>query len=365
MKRAAADLPARINDESDLRKYRTELPNIIDDLSLSVHAQRLYSHIKRRAGAGDGGECTAGLRGMARHCRMSLGKASQARKELLDRGLIRSRKETNRDGKFEVVTIVDIWPANFAFYDSLVRGTLVARGDEITRAADAFLASYLLSDGVHIVNTPPLGVHVVNEGVHTVNTGCSCGELKKEPSEERTPKEHTPRARARAHPSPVGMGGGKAALSRFDYEREILPWAKAQKAEDPNIKSAEALARARRRDGEDDDRIAAWLEEQKPEAVTRSLQQPPPRAQMGKRQAVRHIGSILDVNPQLDIAGELAQLDVSEETRAYVLSYDFPQRRAATPTQACAAATREPELTSEPARVRHLRPVTSGASVSP
>ena len=114
---SAADAHARIVDESDLRKYRTELPNLIDDLSLSPYAQRLYSHIKRRAGASDGGECKAGLRGMARHCDMSLGKASAARKELLDRGLIRvERKSAKEGGFYDSITIVDIWPANFAFY---------------------------------------------------------------------------------------------------------------------------------------------------------------------------------------------------------------------------------------------------------
>jgi hypothetical protein len=46
---APDDTTHAIFDEGDLRKYRTEIPNIVDDLALSPHAYRLYGHMKRSA----------------------------------------------------------------------------------------------------------------------------------------------------------------------------------------------------------------------------------------------------------------------------------------------------------------------------
>lgn len=145
-------------------------------------------------------------------------------------------------------------------------------------------------------------------------------------------KSHTHRAPARGRPSAARAaragGGGASHLSRFDFQTQCVPWAEAAKAADPSIRSARALARARWKDGTADDEIAAWLESRTPQAVTRSLQTPT-RTQMGFRAALIHVRSILDVNPMLDIPGCVAQLDVSEETRAQLLSYDFSKRRGA------------------------------------
>jgi hypothetical protein len=147
---------------------------------------------------------------------------------------------------------------------------------------------------------------------------------------------HTLSAPFDAHPSATRAtraGGGGRFLSSFNLQTECLPWAKAMKAADPSIRSAAALARARYEDGTADDEIAAWLEGQTPEAVTRSLQTPT-RSQMSFRGALVHIGSILDVNTQLDIPGAVAQLDVSPETRARLLAYDFSKRRGAAAREA-------------------------------
>lgn len=102
-------------DEGDLRKYRTELPNMIDDLNLSPFAYRLYGHYKRRAGA-NGGECTEGLRGLARSCRMSINSVRGARDELAALKLIKRRPAIDALGVRDYVSIVDIWAANFAKY---------------------------------------------------------------------------------------------------------------------------------------------------------------------------------------------------------------------------------------------------------
>lgn len=84
-------------------------------------------------------------------------------------------------------------------------------------------------------------------------------------------------------------------------------------------------------DGTADDEIAAWLEARTPESLTRSLHIPP-RAQKSFRAALIHVRSVLDVNPTLDIPGCVAQLDVSEDTRAQLLAYDFSKGRKAAST---------------------------------
>jgi hypothetical protein len=82
------------------------------------------------------------------------------------------------------------------------------------------------------------------------------------------------------------------------------------------------------RDGCYDEMIADALAAQQPEAVERSLIEPP-REQMPLRLALQHIGSILKKYPNASVADELDRLDVSEETRSRVLAHDFPQKRAA------------------------------------
>lgn len=104
-----------IIDEGDLRKYRTELPNLIDDLGLSPAAYRVYGHYKRRAGA-NGGECTEGLRSISQHCKLSINTVRKGRDELLKQGLITVRETIDKTGKHDFVSIVDIWPQNFRKY---------------------------------------------------------------------------------------------------------------------------------------------------------------------------------------------------------------------------------------------------------
>jgi hypothetical protein len=44
-------------DESDLKKYRTEIPNMIFDIGLTPYEVALYGHFKRVCGAEKGGVC--------------------------------------------------------------------------------------------------------------------------------------------------------------------------------------------------------------------------------------------------------------------------------------------------------------------
>lgn len=106
---------ALIVDDGDLRKYRIELPNLIDDLGLSPHAFRLYVHIKRRAGSVASGYCWEGTKGMATACQMSTGKVSEAKAELVAANLITIERRAN-EGKTDIIRLKNIWPANFAKY---------------------------------------------------------------------------------------------------------------------------------------------------------------------------------------------------------------------------------------------------------
>lgn len=99
--------------EDRYRWYRTEIPNLLDDSNLSPSAYRLYGHIKRVAG--DKGVCRDSTRQMAVHCRMSIGMVSEARKDLLDRGLI------NVAGRgphgLDIIEVTDVWPKNYEKYN--------------------------------------------------------------------------------------------------------------------------------------------------------------------------------------------------------------------------------------------------------
>jgi hypothetical protein len=145
---------------------------------------------------------------------------------------------------------------------------------------------------------------------------------KSQQREQETEQTLTPRARKRARlpaARAARSGGGGLHLSRFDFQTQCLPWAEAVKAIDPSIRSARALARARWMDGTSDDEIAVWLEARTHGGVTRSLQSTR-RPQMSLRTALSHLDSLLRDFPQTDIASAVAQLDVSEDTRAQLLA---------------------------------------------
>jgi DnaD/phage-associated family protein len=100
-----------ISDPSDLKKYRTELPNLYDDADLDVYEHRLLCHYKRV------GECTEGLETTARKCKMSEGKVSEVRQALADNGWITLQRVSMDKGRYRfIVRVVDRWIENFAKY---------------------------------------------------------------------------------------------------------------------------------------------------------------------------------------------------------------------------------------------------------
>jgi hypothetical protein len=106
----------QIADRGDLRKYRTEIPNIVDDLDLSVYAFRLYVHLKRVAG--DSGKCWQSTDTLAKSCKISNGMISKAKDELVEKRLIEITEEKLQRGGRAAhhITIVDIWLENFVKY---------------------------------------------------------------------------------------------------------------------------------------------------------------------------------------------------------------------------------------------------------
>lgn len=148
----------QVIDNGDLRKYRIEIPNLIDDMDLDVYEFRLYVHLKRVAG--QEGACWQSTRTLSKVCKMSVGKISDAKKTLAEKGLIELQHRKSEQGETDYITIIDVWPQNFARYSRCSQ-------DE---------------QPVHVVNTP---VHEVNAPVHVVKQRSN--QYKKEPREEEAP----------------------------------------------------------------------------------------------------------------------------------------------------------------------------------
>ncbi|MET0622665.1 MAG: helix-turn-helix domain-containing protein [Pyrinomonadaceae bacterium] len=148
---------------SERRKYRMEIPNLIDDLGLSPQAFRLFCRIRRVAG--QDGICYQATKTLATACRMSTGTVSAAKRELLTPRAELGGKAlitVSRHGRgSDRITITDVWSENFQTFSS------------------------------HQPK-PYRRVQMVNGNVHYLNPDRSNSETKKEPVfkvEERTQEE--------------------------------------------------------------------------------------------------------------------------------------------------------------------------------
>lgn len=110
-----------IVDNSGDRNNFTIIPNIIDDLDLSVYAFRLYFHIKRRAG--ENGNCWESTATLAKACNMSTGMVSKAKTELAEKGLITITHVARDKSKpaHHNISVDDIWMRNILAYEKPVR----------------------------------------------------------------------------------------------------------------------------------------------------------------------------------------------------------------------------------------------------
>jgi hypothetical protein len=98
----------KITDESHTNF--SIIPNCVDDMNLSPYAYRLYGHIKRVAG--EHGNCWQSGDTLCKICNMSTGQISKAKKELLERRLIKIEvKHTDRN-IYHDISIIDIWNQN-------------------------------------------------------------------------------------------------------------------------------------------------------------------------------------------------------------------------------------------------------------
>lgn len=185
-----------IVDEGDLRWYRTEVPNMLDDSTLSPHARALYLHYKRVCGA-DGGVCREGTRTTAQKTRMSTGAVVKAKRELQTNRWVRVEPGDPQKNEADTVTIVDVWLANFKKYDAMRR-------------------EKAKKSGVHNMHTP------CSHSAHP----CSYCERKKEPLEESV--SHT-RAGAK----------GSRKAKKFD-DRPELPMPDEFKALTDELREAAA-----------------------------------------------------------------------------------------------------------------------------
>jgi DNA-binding transcriptional MocR family regulator len=150
-------------DESDLKKYRTEIPNMIFDIGLTPYEVALYGHLKRVCGAEAGGKCWKSVSTLSKETGMSSGRVSEARAELARRGLIHTRQPKG-PGTSVTVTIADIWPQNIMRYS--------AAGNP---------SHY-------------------EGGLHSMKGNPSRGETKKEPLEEKPIKNHSKTPKSKEKP---------------------------------------------------------------------------------------------------------------------------------------------------------------------
>jgi Helix-turn-helix domain len=164
-------------DESDLKKYRTEIPNMIFDIGLTPYEVALYGHLKRVCGAEKGGKCWKSVSTLSRETGMSTGRVSEARAELARRGLIHMRQPKG-PGTSVTVTIVDIWPQNMVRY-----------------SAEGYPSQY--EDPLHSMKGYP-----------------SRGETKKEPSEEEPIKNHSKTPKSKEKPRSTSASAHKRESER-------------------------------------------------------------------------------------------------------------------------------------------------------
>jgi len=107
-----------IHDEAAPRDHFTMLPNLIDDFGLSVHAYRLYGHLKRVTG--ENGKCWQSTDTLAQACKMGKGSVSYAKNELASSNppLIRIKKLKKPDGRtYDEIAIIDVWIINHDHYN--------------------------------------------------------------------------------------------------------------------------------------------------------------------------------------------------------------------------------------------------------
>lgn len=154
---------------TDEKKYRTEVPNIIDDLGLDPHERALYVHYKRSCGGNDC-EWIESVRITGQRTKMSHTRAASARASLVERGLIQLIPKGN-DGT--AVKIVNIWELNTLFYQ-----------DDDRPDIDGWTVKQLKEKYQGVNN-----VYTLEPSVNNMNTSVNNVYNKKEPLENKQIQE--------------------------------------------------------------------------------------------------------------------------------------------------------------------------------
>lgn len=192
-----------IHDPGSLRRYRTEIPNVVFDLGLNPYELALYCHYKRAAGAGKNGKCTKGRNTLAKETGMSAGMINKAKaglqrryKVLGNKSLITVTQQPRAMGgkPLDVVTITDIWDANFRQFSD--QGAM----------------------SPHDIDTPPSNVMESSLQCHVVSIAMSPHDIKKEPIEERT-NRRSGGVRVRAQTEKIPTEAPPPHLSETNFQK--------------------------------------------------------------------------------------------------------------------------------------------------
>ena len=116
---------SKIVSQETPRDYRTEIPNIVHEMleagDITPAAFILYSVYRRIAG--EHGACWVGTRGLAKKCSLSAPTITKLKKilskplkKLNGKSLIHITPGNPQLEEADTVTVIDIWPENFAFF---------------------------------------------------------------------------------------------------------------------------------------------------------------------------------------------------------------------------------------------------------
>lgn len=209
-----------------LHTYRTEIPNLIDDMGLTVYEYRLYGHYKRVTG--DNGQCWESTRTSAKICTMSISQVSKAKRGLTRKGWI--IVESRPNNQTDLITIVNVWAQNLQAYQAM-------------SAAKSPAADFDALPAGSVRPSSPVGGQTSKDegirhrgGVFATKTGCSYSEqgvrhsaLKKEPFKKepfkKEPKSKSKQAAALPLPSAISE---KELFPETETETETAALAQAE-----------------------------------------------------------------------------------------------------------------------------------------
>jgi hypothetical protein len=154
----------RIVEKGSLHKYRTEIPNTVirgvKSRDLSVYAKWLYVYLK--SVAGDESVCFRSTTTIALESGMSRGQASEAKQELVSKGLVTIKKGKNPRRDADHIRIKDIWLANMQEF-------CVHNTNTINDSEDA-VSQQVSESSVHNMNSDDRQCSQYELSVHNMNS---------------------------------------------------------------------------------------------------------------------------------------------------------------------------------------------------